>query len=154
MRSSIGCFTLLMMSCAGCCCLRIPTFGLWPELDEAELRAAVQAAPLTVDHLCKRGEECVAVEGAEISVTPIGWNPLTGAVMAAVQVEATCKASEDGTLKPLVCAGALLAVYDETPAGLSLRHVTEETMLGNAPSGLSLEAYEDGLSEGDGFDWD
>ncbi|MFN7144660.1 MAG: hypothetical protein ACK4YP_12860, partial [Myxococcota bacterium] len=146
------------MACCGCCCGRIPTFGLWPDLDEAEVAAAVKAAPIVVDHLCARDLTCVAVEDAEVDVVPVSWSPFTGDVVALVHVEATCRPEEGlaEALEPLVCVGVLAAAYAVTDEGLELLHVTEETLGGGAPSGRTLEeaspAYDGG--GGGGFDWD
>lgn len=140
-------------SCAGCCCLRIPTCGLWPDIDEAELQAKVQSSPLVVDHLCRRGEDCLAVAGADVWALPVGWNPFTGSVTVYLEVEATCTPSEDLSqrLQPLLCAGPLMAVYN---AAGELQYVTEDSLLGDPPSGLTYEEWSDALNSGGGGDWD
>ncbi|MDP2305403.1 MAG: hypothetical protein Q8P18_05205 [Pseudomonadota bacterium] len=153
---SLGCFSIFFFSCASCCCLRIPTFGLWPELDEAEIEAEVRAHPLMVDHLCVPDETCAVVEDATITVYPLAWGPIFGEVTALVEVEATCHPSTDlaDRAAPVVCAGVLLAAYDTVEGGPPvLRHVTEDTFFGNESSGLSYEEWSDSLNSG-GSDWD
>lgn len=138
-------------SCAGCCLLRIPTCGLWPEIDETKLKAKVHASPIVVDHLCRRGEDCVAVEDADLRAFPVGWNPITGSVSVLVEVEAVCRPSKalSQRMKPLLCAGSLMAIYN-TEA--ELQYVTEDSFFGSPPSGLTYEAWSDAHSS-DG-DWD
>ncbi|GDX79475.1 hypothetical protein LBMAG42_12860 [Deltaproteobacteria bacterium] len=150
---SLGIVTVLLLSCTNCCCLRIPTFGFWPEVDEAELVARVRDSPIVVDHLCAQGEECVAVESATVNVYPLAWGPIFGDVTVLLEVEATCRPIESARerYEPVACAGMLMALYENAPDGLKLMHVTENTIFGVEPSGLT---YEQSLSSGGGGDWD
>ncbi len=150
---SLGFFTILLLSCTNCCCARIPTFGLWPEVDEAELAARIRESPIVVDHLCERGEECVVVEGAKVEVYPLAWGPIFGDVTVLLQVEATCLQSEElrERAKPIVCAGMLMAAYESAEGRPKLQHVTEDPIFGTPPSGLT---YEQSTSQSGGGDWD
>lgn len=141
---SLSFLMIAWMSCTSCCCGSIPTFGLWPELDEAQVAEAVRNAPIVVDHLCQSGETCTAVEGAEIEVFPVAWSPFTGEVSIGVEVEATCRDDEQGG-KKIVCAGLLgAAAMDGT-----VEYVTEDTTIFNDPSGKTLEEW-----ESSDVDWD
>ncbi|MDP2313192.1 MAG: hypothetical protein Q8P41_09830 [Pseudomonadota bacterium] len=154
---SLGCFTLLLFSRGSCCCLRIPTFGLWPDLDEAEIEAAVRAAPIVVDHVCEPEQTCAVVEDAAIEVYPLAWGPIFGEVTVLVQVDATCRESDDPTqrARPIACAGLLLASYQTAEDGGPpvFQHITEEMVFGNEPSGMTYEEWSDSVGSGGG-DWD
>lgn len=153
MRGSCGLVaSIVLFGCVGCCCGRLPTFGLGPEVDEAELAARVRAEPLVIDHICRAGEDCVAVEDAEVRVWPASWSPFDGEVVAVLEVEATCTPRE-GLTEPLLCAGTLAAVWHVADDGTrTLAYVTEDTLLAGEPSGLTYEAWL--ATSGEGGDWD
>lgn len=152
MRASFGCVSILLASCCGCCCGRLPTFGLFPELDEAAILADLKAKPFVVDHLCTTEATCLAVQDAEIEVMPVSWNPLTGTTMALIAVEAQCVASTNllERAQPFVCKGVLAALGVRDPSGALVITVTEETLLGLGPSGHG-RGYTGG---GGDWDWD
>lgn len=144
--------SLVLISCCGCCCGRIPTFGLGPELDDAAILAELRAKPFVVDHICTTEATCEVVDDATIRTMPVGWNPLTGTVVALVEVEATCRASTSliERTQPFVCRGVLAAVGVPDPDGVLRVMVTEETLLG-----LESMGEPRGASSGGGdWDWD
>lgn len=134
-RSSIGCVSILTASCCGCCCGRLPTFGFGPHVDEAALADDVRAHPFIVDSLCTTEEHCQAVQGADVTAVPVGWNPLTGSVTALVWVEATCTPSTalHERLEPIVCRGLLGGWLD---VDSSAWHVTEWALTHLPPDDL------------------
>ena len=133
------------LSCTSCCCGSIPTFGLWPDVDEAAIAERVRREPIVVDHLCASGETCSVVEGADIEVFPIAWSPFTGEASIGLQVDATCRDESAGG-KKIVCAGVLGAVVVDG----ELSYVTENTTLFGEPSGLTLEELDAFTDD----DWD
>ena len=143
MRPSVGFVSILLASCCGCCCCRVPTFGLGPAVDEAAIAAELRRQPLVVDQLCRTEARCEVVEDAEIAVVPVGWNPLTGTVTALVAVEARCTASTSlaERAEPFVCAGLLAAA-----AGGGVVELTDETLFVLPSPGVPRG--------GGGSDWD
>ncbi len=155
MRPTIGCTTILLVSCAGCCCGRIPTFGLWPDVDEAAIRDAVRADAFVVDHVCTTEQRCHAVRDAEIAVLPVGWNPFTGTVTTVVAVEATCTPSDDPVEQaaPLLCAGTLGVVGAASGGALIFGGLTEDWMFFTT-SGVRPRTLPSEYGGGGDFDWD
>lgn len=141
MRATLGCGALLLAACCGCCCGRLPTFGLGPTPDEAEVLAALQADPVVVDRLCRAEVTCEVADGAVLDARTVGWNPLTGTWVTLVAVEARCRPSEAlaERAEPLVCAGVLAAVA--TGGALTL---TDDVVWALPP----------GVDGGGGGDWD
>lgn len=109
MPRTIGCTAILLASCSGCCLLRIPTFGLGPEVDEAAVRQHLIDTPLLVDGLCKAEARCLAVEGAEVEVVPVAYDWLFGETQVLVGVDAWCTPvqSLQERVEAVVCKGIL-----------------------------------------------
>ncbi len=151
MQTRVGCLAIIVAGCAGCCCGRLPTFGLWPEVEPAAIRADLLSRPHVVQKLCRVDQVCSVVSDAEIEVVPVSWNPLTGTVVSLVAVEATCQPSTElaQALEPIACAGVLAAVASEAATGLLVhQYVCSDTWWGidvdtSSPS-----------SAGGGGDWD
>ena len=148
MARSLGCFTLVVASCCGCCSLRIPTFGFYPELSAADadaVRQAILASPVQVQHLCRPDEVCEVVEAAELELVPVGWAPLGDQAVVLAQVSARCRPSTQPlqSVKPVVCAGLVVAGVGATgPAW-----VNADWTLGDDPSWVPS-------GDGGDFDWD
>lgn len=144
MRLHVGCVPVLIASCCGCCCCRVPTFGLGPAVDEAAIVAELRRQPLVVDQLCRTAARCEVVEDAEVEVVPVGWNPLTGTVTVLLTVEARCAPSSalHERAEPFVCAGLLGAALTEGAVEL-----TRETL-------FILPVPEGEGAGGGGSDWD
>ena len=152
MSSKVGCVAVVIASCAGCCCLRVPTFGLWPEIDEASARQRIHDRPALVQKLCRFDEVCAVVEGADVDVVPVGYNPLTGTVVSLVAVEATCRPTVEPqqVAEIVVCAGVVAAVGREVAGAWTTEFVTSDTLWGvDMDDPLSPP----GSSSGD-WDWD
>lgn len=154
MRTTVGCGAILMVSCCGCCCFRVPTFGLWPDVDESAIQAELLARPIVVDHLCMPDERCEVVTGADIDVVPVGWNPFTGTVVSLVAVEARCTSDPKlvDILKAFTCAGVLAAVGTRSPLGVQHEYLTWDTDFG-----IDMSSTSGGGSDHDhdiDFDWD
>ncbi len=144
--------SVLTIACCGCCCLRIPTFGFYPEIDEAAVVAELKAKPFVVDHICETEATCAVVEGATVEVMPVSWNPFTGTVVALVQTEALCQPSDKllERLEPFLCKGLLAVIQTSSPSGPPSLEVTEETLFG----GPSVGGPRGTSSGGGDFDWD
>lgn len=106
---TIGCTAILLASCGGCCLLRIPTFGLGPEVDEALVRADLAETPLLVDGLCEVEARCLALEGADIEVVPVAYDWMFGETQVLVGVEARCRPVDSllERVEAVVCKGVL-----------------------------------------------
>jgi hypothetical protein len=146
--SRIGCFAIVMASCCGCCLLRVPTFGFGPEIspeEEAQLRAALLAAPAEVTRLCRADLTCEVVEDVTFEIVPVSVDWLNGQTTVLVAVEARCRASTDPLQRaePLLCAGVLGAAVASGAAW-----VTFDTLLPTDP------AYVPSSGGGGDFDWD
>ena len=167
MPRTIGCTAILLASCGGCCLLRVPTFGLGPEVDEAEVRAELVDTPLLVDGLCKAEARCLAVDGAEVEVVPVAYDWLFGETQVLVGVEARCRTvpSLQERVEAVVCAGVLggMAFPGAGPGGHPYgRDVTPD---GSAPPSVWLtpdvylpmtpdEAHPSVSPGGGDWDWD
>lgn len=150
MASRVGVVAVLVAGCAGVCCCRVPTLGLWPEVDASEVRARLLERPAVVRRLCRADLECEAVEGVEVEVVPVGYNPLTGTVVSLVAVEATCRAPAGlgQVVEPLVCAGVVAAVGGLVAGGSATDFVTSDTLWG-------VDLDDPAASTGGGdWDWD
>lgn len=110
-----GCWTVMLASCCGCCVGEIPTFGLWPEVDEQKILAKLKLSPFTIDNICTVEETCMVVKDATIDVMPIGYNPFTKKTSLLIDVEATCVASSNSfeLLAPFVCSGVVGGVVSD-----------------------------------------
>lgn len=153
MASKLGCVSILLASCAGCCCFRIPTFGLGPELPEEELRAKIEASPDFVQRQCWGDEWCKAIEDFDMDVVPVSWNPFTGTWVALVGVEARCTppTAEEAVKDFVTCSAVVAAVATPVAGVLVIEHVTDETLLGLDSPGPSSGG---GVPDVPDWDWD
>lgn len=150
---SVGCVSVILAACCGCCALRLPTFGLGSTADEDVLLTALQKAPLVVDKVCAPDRRCDVVEHATMDAVPVGWAPLSGEWTYLVSVEATCTELPPGGAagperrgSPHVCTGLIAAIVGARVGGGVGAEVVRDTV-------IPTRTYpaRDG---GGGWDWD
>jgi hypothetical protein len=149
-----GCFLVFFctMLCLGCCCGRVPLFGLCAPVDaEADIQHWLDDPEHanTVDWLCDREQECVRILAYEVGTYPLSWNPLTDTVIVTAFVSGTCALKDGSTI---ACEGELSAVYGAVPGGWAFRYVTPDAWFADATDSAYLPTPT--YSGGGDFDFD